>query len=287
MSYYRLLGLAAEPFSTSPDPRFFYQSVALRSVLASLLIEVRLRRGLSMVLGDIGTGKTTLGRTAIQRLSERPGVVVRMVLDPGYPSEEVFLDALLRGFGIVRDGPAPSLVVARERLEAFLFQQSAEERQTVVLVIDEAHKLSAASLEVLRILLNYETNDEKLLQLILFGQLELLAAVTALPNLLDRVSYRAVLEPCDLRSTEALIAFRLEQAGCGSWRSLFTEDAVAVIQELTQGYPRRIAWLCHRALRALVMEGRRVADAGLVRQLAEQEGMSGWGSSRTLQKSGC
>ena len=98
MSYFRVLGLDREPFSTSPDPAFFYQSPKHRSVLANLLIEFRLRRGLSVVLGDIGTGKTTLGRKLIQMLKERERFIFHLVLDPTYPSEDLFFSVTSPGF---------------------------------------------------------------------------------------------------------------------------------------------------------------------------------------------
>lgn len=93
MSYYNLLGLEKEPFSTSPDPEFFYRSLNHRTALANLLIELRLRRGLSVVLGDIGTGKTTLGRKLIQELSESFGFFFHIILNPVFQSEELFLMA--------------------------------------------------------------------------------------------------------------------------------------------------------------------------------------------------
>ena len=135
MSYFRVLGLEREPFSTSPDPAFFYQSPKHRSVLANLLIEFRLRRGLSIVLGDIGTGKTTMGRKLIQMLKERERFIFHLVLDPTYPSEDLFFSALIRTLGISVSAVAPTLVDYRELLERYLFQRTIGEGQTVVLII--------------------------------------------------------------------------------------------------------------------------------------------------------
>ena len=136
MSYYRLLGLDREPFSTSPDPAFFYQSEKHRSILANLLIEFRLRRGLSVVLGDIGTGKTTLARKLIQMLKEREGFLFHIVLDPTYPSEDLFFSSLIRTLGIGVAVPSPTLIDYRELLEQYLFHKSISDGHTVVLVID-------------------------------------------------------------------------------------------------------------------------------------------------------
>ena len=285
MSYYRVLGLEREPFSTSPDPAFFYQSPKHRAALANLLVEFRLKRGLSVVLGDIGTGKTTLGRKLVQMLKERERFIFHMVLDPTYPSEDMFFNALIRTLGIGVPTQAPTLVDYRDVLERYLFQRGITEQQTVVLIIDEAHKLNAISLEALRILLNYETNDAKLLQLVLMGQMELLPLITGMPNLMDRVSLKCLLEPLDLDEARQMIDFRLREAGYQSRLTLFTDEAVEAIYDHAEGYPRRIAMVCHQALRALVMHKGRVVDETLIEELIQQELDAGWSQPKRLQKS--
>ena len=276
MSYYRLLGLSREPFSTSPDPAFFYQSSQYRDALANLIIEFRLKRGLSVVLGDIGLGKTTLGRKLVQLLREREGFVFHMILDPTYPSELLFFHELTRTLGIDVAGSSPSLVEYRDALERFLFRKGVEERRTIVLIIDEAHKLNALSLEVLRVLLNYETNQEKLLQLVLLGQSELLPIVRHLPNVADRISLKCTLTPLSRGETEELIAFRLHEAGYQGHIALFAPEAVRRIHDYSQGYPRRIAMLCHQALRALAMHRQRTVDLDVVEALIRREIETGW-----------
>ena len=284
MSYYRILGLDREPFSTSPDPAFFYQSEKHRAALANLLIEFRLKRGLSVVLGDIGTGKTTLGRKLIQLLKERDGFIFHMVLDPTYPSEELFFNDLTRTLGIDVPAPNPTVVDYREALERFLFRRGVEERQNVVLIIDEAHKLSPMSLEALRVLLNYETNNAKLLQLVLLGQMELLPILRDMPNLADRISLKSTLSPLGVQETRELIDFRLQEAGYRSRLPLFASDAVERIYQYTEGYPRRIAMLCHQALRYLAAHQGRCVDQELVDGLIQREIESGWSHSRRARK---
>ena len=285
MSYYKVLGLEREPFSTSPDPAFFYLSTQHRATLANLMVEFRLKRGLSVILGDIDTGKTTLGRKLVQMLTRRCGFVFHMILDPTYPSVELFFDALMRTFGIALPSPAPSVVDYREALEQFLFRRGVEERQTVVLIIDEAHKLSPVTLEALRVLLNYETNDAKLLQLVLLGQMELLPILRSMPNLADRVSLKRVLQPLSLEETHQMIRFRLQEAGYRSPVPLFSEAAMEEIQRYTQGYPRQTAMLCHQALRHLVMRNGRMVDERLVGELIHHEIEIEWSHTRKLQKS--
>lgn len=285
MSYYRVLGLEREPFSTSPDPAFFYQTERHRAALANLVIEFRLRRGLSVVLGDVGTGKTTLGRKLIQMLKDREGFVFHMVLDPTYPSEDLFFSALIRTLGVGVATPSPTLVDYRDVLEQFLFRKGIKERQTVVLIIDEAHKLNRLSLEALRILLNYETNETKLLQLVLLGQMELMPVLVDMPNLLDRVSLKCTLGPLDVVETREMIEFRLREAGYRSRLQLFTDDAVETIQDYSEGYPRRIAMICHQALRTLVMHKGRLVDGALIEELIHKDVNAGWPQPKRLQKS--
>lgn len=285
MSYYRILGLEQEPFSTSPDPAFFYLSPQYRSILANLIIEFRLKRGLSVVLGDIGTGKTTLGRKLIQMLRQRTGFVFHMILDPTYPSEELFFNALLRTLAVDLPCANPTLVDYREALERFLFRRGLEERQKVVLIVDEAHKLSPMTLEVLRVLLNYETNEAKLLQLVLLGQMELLPILRGLTNLEDRISLKCILQPLDLTETRQMIQFRLREAGYSSPVALFSEEAIEEIWDYTEGYPRRISMLCHQLLRQLVMAHERTVERGLVEELIHREIETGWSHSKRLQKS--
>ena len=289
MSYFRVLGLEREPFSTSPDPAFFYQSPQYRDTLANLIIEFRLKRGLSVVLGDIGVGKTTLGRKLVQLLRERSGFIFHMILDPTYPSEDLFFNELTRTLAIECPSPA-TLVDYRDALERFLFRKAVEERQTIVLVIDEAHKLNALSLEALRVLLNYETNEAKLLQLVLLGQVELLPILRNLPNVVDRISLKCTLSPLGLTETREMIEFRLQEAGYRSRAPLFLPEAVEGIHEYTEGYPRRISMLCHQALRHVVMHQGRCVDRALIEELIQREIASGWSHpkrARTLQQSNC
>lgn len=271
MSYYQILGLEKEPFSTSPDPEFFYQSQEHQAALTRLLIEIRLRRGLSVILGDIGTGKTTLSRKLFQMLKGRPDTSFFMVLDPTYDTEEVFLESLLRTFQIQMQGERLALLDMKEAIKKYLFQKGVQENKTVILLIDEAQKLNAASLEVLRVLLNYETNEFKLLQLVLMAQLELLPKIREMRNLMDRISMKYILNPLDDAETKEMIAFRIRQAGYRSNMPLFKDDAVMEIYQHTQGYPRRIAMTAHKALKTLVMENKPVVDRDVVRRVIAEE----------------
>ncbi len=269
MSYFNSLGLDKEPFSTSPDPEFFYRSLSHDTALKRLEIAIRLRRGLNLILGDVGTGKTTLLRTLLKDFRNEDNFVFHMILDAGYKSEFQFLFGLVKMFGITPE--FKSTMDFKEALEKYLFQKGVDEGKTIILLIDEAQKISLENLEVLRTLLNYETNEYKLLQVVLMSQIELLPRIKRIRNFCDRIALKYTINHFDEAETKAMIQFRLKQAGCGGNIKLFTDGAMELIYQHTQGYPRRIAMLCHDALEAIVMHEKPFVDAGIINTLINQE----------------
>ena len=270
MSYFKVLGLEKEPFSTSPDPDFFYHSLSHLTALKRLEIALRLKRGMSLIIGDVGTGKTTLWRTLIQQFASEPDVIFHVMLDPGFKSESQFLASLCRSFGLDDAHSGPLARSLRETLEKHLFRTAAEQEKTVVLIIDEGQKLEPENLEVLRTLLNYETNEYKLLQLVILAQMEFVPKIREMRNFSDRVSLTYALNPLDENETGEMIEFRLRQAGYRRRYALFTADAVKLIHFSSGGYPRKIALLCHEALKTAIMRDLDVIDEDTVRQLHGQ-----------------
>lgn len=277
MSYYKVIGFNKEPFSTSPDPEFFYLSREHETALTNILIELRLRRGLSVILGDVGTGKTTLSRKLIQQLRERDDFIFNIILDPSFDNEKTMLNTLVRNFEInVPSSGEATAQELKEALERFLFQKGVSENKTVTVIVDEAQKLDQRSLEALRVLLNYETNEFKLLQLVLLGQLELYSKVMNIANFFDRISFKYTLNPLDFKETREMIEFRIKQAGYKANMHIFLDEAIKEIYQYSKGYPRKITMLCHRALKTLVLKNKFVVDAGIIRELVEGEIKSGW-----------
>jgi general secretion pathway protein A len=145
-----------------------------------------------------------------------------------------------------------------------------QEKKRVVLLIDEAQLLPDYVLEILRILLNYETNEYKILQLILVGQMELVPVLSAMPNFWDRIALKCVIRPLDVKEMKEMIDYRLKQAG-HSGNGLFSDEAIQAIFDHTRGYPRKMSMMCHNLLEMLVMQDRKVVDAALVREAAAAE----------------
>ena len=269
MSYYTVLGLTKEPFSTSPDPTFFFRSDAHAQALARLEIAIRLRRGLCLILGDVGIGKTTLARALLSNFPQEEGFTFHMIMDPSFESEYQFLVHLSRLFGV--RAAYKSTLDCREAIEHHLFQSAVMEGRTLVLIIDEGQKLSMDMLEHLRVLLNYETNEFKLLQVVIFAQMEFMERVMRIKNFFDRVALKYILNPLDEAQTRQMIQFRLQSAGLTQGEDLFSLDAIQTIYRLSQGYPRKIALLCHNALEALVMYDRRIIDGPMIEELLRDE----------------
>jgi len=270
MSYYKILGLDKEPFSTSPDPAFFFLSREHKAAFCRLQVTITLKRGLSVILGDVGTGKTTLSRKLSRALNDEENVCFYMILNPYFKTEKQFLSRVAGLFHIKLSAKATGLDYI-EAIERFLFQRGVEEQKTVVLLIDEAQILPDFVLETLRILLNYETNEYKILQLILVGQMELLPRISQMTNFWDRIALKYVLNPLGQDEIREVIDFRLRQAGFKGAAPLFTNEAIGLIWEHTQGYPRKLSLLCHNALESLIMYDQKIVDEEIVGKVIETE----------------
>jgi len=268
MAYHTILGFKKEPFSTSPDPDFFYLTKEHDMALTNILIEIRLKRGLTTIFGDVGTGKTSLSRKLIQELRKRGNMLFHIILNPSFENEPQFLTSLAQNFNVDFSANAfpgrSDILELRDAIETFLIKKCVEEKQTVILVIDEAQKLDLSTLETLRILLNFETNEYKLLQLVLLGQVELYPKIMQMPNFVDRISFKYTLNPLDVNETKELINYRIKKAGYESSMSLFLDDAITEIYSYTRGYPRRITMLCHKLLKELIIQNKQSVDRLLV-----------------------
>ncbi|MFH1154508.1 MAG: AAA family ATPase [Pseudomonadota bacterium] len=269
MGYYGTLNLAREPFSNSPDPGLFYNSSQHLEALQQLEISIRLKRGLNVVTGDVGTGKTTLSRQLIQMFSRDDTVNMIVILDPGFNRVIDFLSYILQLF---KGTPPPRSLdenQIKEQIKNFLFTQSVDLGKLTVMIVDEGQKMTIPCLEALRELLNYETNDHKLLQIIIFAQKEFNRVLNSLENLRDRVNLHYSLGALNFRDTRGLVLYRLEQSfEAGKKVPIFSLGALWVLYRASQGYPRKIVKLCHHVILAMIIQERKKADFFLVRSCA-------------------
>jgi len=271
MEYFKILHLEKEPFSNSPDPDYFFKSRHHNNCLQKLELAIRLRRGLSVVIGEVGTGKTTLCRQLLRKLSNDGRIQCHLILDPAFTSPNEFLSTVAQM--IVGDQlPADSDERQyKEAIKTTLFQKGVDQDNYVVIVIDEGQKIPAFSLEILRELLNYETNQYKLLQIVIFAQLEFHKIINKHANFADRINLLYPLVPMGFKDTRRMIEFRLQQAGKKrDAATLFTIPAYWAIFRASKGYPRKIINLCHQSILAMIIQNRTKAGWRLVRSCVKR-----------------
>jgi general secretion pathway protein A len=268
--YARYFGLGQLPFSIAPDPRFLFMSERHREALAHLLYGVRGGGGFVLLTGEVGAGKTTVCRCFLEQVPKRCNVAY--IFNPKLTVPEL-LKTVCEEFRIpyAHQGPGvPTVKDYIDPLNEFLLRTHAV-GQNNVLVIDEAQNLSAEVLEQLRLLTNLETNERKLLQIILIGQPELRAMLARpeLEQLAQRVIARYHLEPLSPSETVQYISHRLGVAGMT--KSIpFDRPALDRIQALSRGVPRRINLLCDRALLGAYATRKTVVDRAIVEKAAQE-----------------
>jgi len=270
MEYFRILNLCREPFSNSPDPELSFRSRQHVMCLQRLELSIRFRRGLNVVIGEVGTGKTTLCRQFVRKVADDDLLETHLILDPSFSSPQEFLMTVSGMFGLEDARWAEySSWQLKEYIKNYLFRRGIDEQKIVVLIIDEGQKLPDFCLEILREFLNYETNQSKLLQTIIFAQEEFQQTIGAYPNFADRISHSQVLGSMSFRETRQMIRFRLNQAKEGSETpELFSYLGLLAVYRATGGYPRKIIHLCHRVLLALIIRNQSKAGWSLVRWCA-------------------
>ncbi|HEX5473167.1 MAG TPA: AAA family ATPase [Vicinamibacterales bacterium] len=243
--YERFFGLNERAFDLTPNPRFLYLTPRHREALSNIRYGVEGRKGVTVLIGEAGTGKTTLLRAALEQQQGRRIQTVT-VSNPALTRME-FFEFLAASFEL-----SPNAANSKSR---FLFELTRLVRDqheagvVTALMIDESQSLSDELLEEIRLLANIETPSEKLLPVVLIGQPELADRLNQpqLRQLKQRVALRCVLTPLDLRETAAYIATRLRIAG-GECARVFTRDAVATVFERSGGIPRTISVICDNAL---------------------------------------
>ncbi|MBW1841452.1 MAG: AAA family ATPase [Deltaproteobacteria bacterium] len=266
MDYFSILNLNKEPFSNSPDPEYFFQSRQHYGCLQKIELSLRLRRGLNVVIGDVGAGKTTLCRQLIRRFAGDEGSETYLILDPSFKSASELLTTIAEMFEGEKIPDGADEFQVKEVIKRYIFRKGVDEKKTVILIIDEGQKIPDFCLEVLREFLNYETNEYKLLQIVIFAQREFENTLKTHPNFADRINLYHFLGPLGFKDTRMMIQFRVNQSSeTGRDLAIFSYSALWAIYRATEGYPRKIINLCHQCMLAMIIQNRRTIGWFLVR----------------------
>jgi general secretion pathway protein A len=245
--------VAENPFSVSPNPRYYYLSNLAREILAKVDYVVEHRQGLTVIYGDVGTGKTSLARLLMERLEEKNHVV--FITNPNFKSEMHMVKAISSEFGLA---PKQSLFAQMEALQANLIEMYAEGKNPVV-IIDEAQLMRGKQFEIIRQLSNFETNDTKLLQIILSGQLELRNKLRMRKALMSRIVVTSTLQAFSPDEMADMILFRLNMAGGNG--NIFISDSLDRVYEHSRGIPREAIKLCGFAMKRAQLNGEKQISA--------------------------
>jgi type II secretory pathway predicted ATPase ExeA len=270
--YEESYGLTLKPFSMSADPRFLYLTPQHREAATGLIFAVLKRKGMMTLTGEAGTGKTTVLRAVLSAIGSASVNVAYVPVPTLTPAE--FLEFVLLQFGLLSTAHANKA----ERLlvfERFLLN-ARQNNRTVVLVVDEAHKLSKELLEEMRLLTNFDSRQGSLIQMVLAGQIELddLLRQGDMSQLKQRIAYRFLLKHLGQAEVSQYIAHRWARAG-GTSAPPFEEDAFRAVAQYSQGIPRLVNALCDNALVMAFADNSAVVSAETVYEAARDLDLAG------------
>jgi general secretion pathway protein A len=261
--YERFFGFRERPFDLTPNPRYLVMTNMHREALSNLQYAIASRKGITLLVGEAGSGKTTVIRAALERQPQRVHCV--HLHNPALTREE-FVEMLSARFALSERARTSKTALLLE-LEALLRQRQAA-RETTVLIVDEAQSLPLDLLEEIRLLANIETEDDKLLSVIIAGQPEIATRLNedSLRQLKQRIALRCELKPLTVQEAAAYITGRIRAAG-GVAAQVFTREAVGLIHERAKGVPRTINVLADNALLAAFATEQRPVGTQIVREV--------------------
>lgn len=270
--YLEHFGLKKAPFSTTPDPGFAFATREHKQALAKIAYYTEERRGIFLLMGEVGTGKTTISQLLINRWSSEPGrFVTAHVTDPSPRSQAAFLRLVLASFGLPTTRNVLDLKAA---LRGFLVEEYKQNR-TVILLIDEAQTMFSTNLDTLQAMANEQTQTAKLLQVVLVGQPNFEHKLVQKPALRSRIAGGTMLNALTLDEAIDLLRHRMSVAG-GDFDRVFPEGTHKPLYNATQGVPRDLCVLADCALMTAVTIGRKVVDAEVIARALRDLSFKGW-----------
>jgi len=251
-------GLQKSPFGNVPVKAVFYRSPQHEEALRRLLYVIEDRKGVAMLTGEVGCGKTTVTKALTDYL-DKERFQLATISNPALPPADFLKAILLKLGGTAENG---SKTILLENIQAIL-QHNAERKINTILIVDEAHVIGdQATLDELRMLLNFQSDDQFLMTIVLLGQPPLLRHISELQPLKERISIKFNLDPLDLPNTLRYVVYRLRSAGAS--RGIFTREAIDRLFRHSGGIPLRINNLCDRALLVGLMRNANVIDSRMV-----------------------
>ena len=266
-------GLIDEPFSTSPNPRYLYISPTHNLALEKIKWTIAARRGLAICFGAVGTGKTTLARELAARLEDDPNVSYVSITNPNFPTANQLLRAIIQEYEVGQT--SKNYLELLNIFKNFLAEQALNHQKTLVLLIDEAQTLKPPLLEMLRQLMNYESNDQKFLQVVLFAQEEFRNRLKhpRYRNLVNRTAMASSIETLSPSETEAMLKHRWIVAGGKETFFPFTPDALEQIFIYSKGIPRTQIIIADNSLLAAFLLGQKTIEAEIIHQTVKDRGL--------------
>ncbi len=265
-----MTGLAAAPFSISPDPTALYLTATIRTTVYKTQYAIEQRQGLAAILGDVGLGKSTLMRYLFGRQSSLPQNVCTFIPTPNFSTSFAMLKKISSDFGLAA---ARSELAQQELLEQFVLAQY-EAGKNVIVFLDEAQRLKASQLELVRVFLNFETSKVKLVQVVLAGQLELRDRLLTkkYKPLLSRIFAPSLLSALDYNEMEAMLRARCSLESL-PW-PFAGDEVLTVLYEGTGGVPRAALKACQMAFGMAHSMGQDRITADLMRDVLRNTELS-------------
>ena len=268
LPYLAHFALKEEPFSTVPSPRYLFLTPMHATALTKSQFIVEARKGLTVIFGEPGMGKSSLARLLHQKFLDR-GFTSVLLTNPQYPTPNALLRTIIQEFQLPRTARA-----YKDNLDLFkahLYEQAVVQGRTVVLILDEAQTLRFPALELLRQLINYETNEQKLLQLVLFAQDELRVKLAHARgrSLRSRIAMASTLDRLGLEETGKMIDFRWRVASAGGQHP-FASDAIAALFKHAEGIPREVNILADNSLLLAFLKEQKSVTSQIVEEAARE-----------------